>query len=228
MKVLVSFPTGDRWVHTENVQALLRMCYEVKELGLEEITPIFPRHRPFENNLHHCVKTLLAGEWDYWLTIDADNPPKKNPLELVVLGKDIIGCPTPIWRCVNYETWPWYWNAYDMRPDGTGYQPHPPGRGLQEVDAVGTGCVLFHRRVFEHADLRHGAFQRTFHDDGTVNFGNDLAFCQRAKQAGFQVFTHWGYPCDHKVEVPMLELINAVNGAIRAESDRARVSLAHA
>jgi GT2 family glycosyltransferase len=68
---------------------------------------------------------------------------------------------------------------------------------LQRVDAVGTGCFLVSRRVFLDERMQKGAFQRTFNEDGTVDKGNDLAFCERARACGFEIWAHYGYPCMH-------------------------------
>jgi len=169
-----------------------------------------PTHSPYENNLHHCVNDFMDSDDDFWLNIDSDNPPVKNPLDLIELDKDIIGLPTPVWHFTGKKgERPIYWNGYKWNKEEQGYNEWPIKEGLQEVDAVGTGAGLYSRRVFEDPRMRSAPFQRTYNFDGTVDLGNDIAFCQRAKKAGFNVYCHYDYPCDHYVTLPLLEVIKA-------------------
>ena len=89
------------------------------------------------------------------------------------------------------------------------YTEHQPAIGLQKVDAVGTGCVLFSRRVFEDKFMQQGCFHRKWNTDGTMNKGNDIAFCERARSCGFQIYAHFDYICDHFTELSLLEVIRA-------------------
>lgn len=202
-KVLITVPTTG-WIHKQAVFALMRLQQDSRF----KKRIILPTHSPFENNLHHIVREWMDDyDEDFWLTFDNDNPPTSNPLDLVALDKDIIGCPTPVWHCTNPDDpneRPMCWNAYQKKGDGFTEWPHK--KGLQKVDAVGTGCVLFARRVFENPEMRKAPFQRTTLPDGRVEYGNDLSFCQRATKQGFEVWAHYGYPCGHINEVDLMEV----------------------
>lgn len=166
-----------------------------------------PTHRPYENNQHHMLREFLNGPWDWWLSMDADNPPMRNPLELIALDKDIVGLPTPVWHYTGQTgERPIYLNVYRRVDDG--YKEWLPQEGLQEVDAVGTGCFLMARRVAEQLAFAK-PFNRTHYDDGRVEYGNDLAFCQRAKAAGFTIWAHFDYMCRHWNEVDLVEVMQA-------------------
>lgn len=166
-----------------------------------------PSNKPYENNQHHIVNDFIEGDYDFWLSIDADNPPLNNPLDLVELDKDIIGLPTPVWHYTGKEgERPIYWNAYDYDSNVDAYREHQERDGLQEVDAVGTGCFLIAKRVFQDKELQKGAFTRKQNKDGTVDKGNDISFCERARNRGFNIYCHFGYPCDHMVEVSLNEV----------------------
>jgi hypothetical protein len=175
---------------------------------------IMPTHNPYENNLHHIVNDFIAGNYDYWLNIDADNPPMNNPLDLIELDRDIIGCPTPIYHFTDKVKGerPWYENAYKYLPEKDAYIEYPTKQGFQQVDAVGTGCVLIARRVFSHPEMRKGAFTRKLNPDGTVSKGNDISFCERATELGFKIFAHYDYRCKHFNEIEMHEMIRAFHG----------------
>lgn len=210
-RVLVSVPTGDAWIHKHVSMAtdalLLDPRYDVKIMRAT--------HKPYENNLHHILNDFMAGPWDWWLNIDDDNPPRRNPLDLIELDKDVIGCPTPVWHTNEKGERPIYLNAY--RKVKNGWKEWQPQEGLQKVDAVGTGCVLFARRVFEQFEMRLGPFQRIHRDDGVVMVGNDLAFGDRARENGFEVWAHFDYQCRHFVELELGEVYQAFAPLMREQ-----------
>lgn len=208
-KVLVSFPnTG--WIHKLVFMAGFKLASDRRH----ECQIIVPTHRPLENNLHHIVNDFIAGNYDYWLSIDADNPPMDNPLDLIELDKDIMGCPTPVYHFTDKTKGerPWYENAYQHVPEIDEYREYPTKKGLQQVDAVGTGCILIARRVFDNPEMRKGAFTRKLYPDGRVHKGNDISFCERATEQGFKIFAHYDYRCQHFNEIEMHEMIRAFHG----------------
>lgn len=208
MKAFISIPTTG-WVHKHVAMTACRLSQDPRCGQL-----IFPTHRPFENNLSHIVNQWMdESDEDFWLSFDADNPPMRNPLELMELDLDIIGCPTPVWHYTGQPgERPIYWNAYDYVPKEDGYRPHEPMEGLQKVEAIGTGCFLVHRRVFENPEMRKSPFMRTWNEDGTVHKGNDIAFCERARNCGFEIWAHYDYPCRHFVELELTEVARAFKG----------------
>ena len=206
IRILVTVPNM-HWIHTSVAQRLLMLQQD----GRYSLSIHFPSNKPFENNLHHIIITFLEGGYDFWLSIDSDNPPTSNPLDLVLLDKDVIGLPTPVWHCTGNGERPVYLNVYKSAKDGA-YNEYHPQKGLQEVDAVGTGCFLAARRVFEHPDMQKGCFTRMLYPDGRVEFGNDMSFCKRAKKAGFKIWAHFDYMCDHFNELSLLEMHNAYQG----------------
>lgn len=202
-KVLITVPNGDAWVHKLVMMAFTRLHLDTAGC---EVVGQAPTHKPYENNLHKCRKTFLNGDWDYWFSMDADNPPRgRNPLELAHLGLDVVGCPTPVFANMKPgEDFPMYWNALDAV--GEGWKPHEPREGLQEVDAIGSGCFMVSREAMETIKA---PFMRIFDEDGIVEVGGDYAFCRRAKAAGFRVWAHFDYPCYHFNEIEINEVAHA-------------------
>lgn len=203
-RILISVPnTG--WIHKH-------VCFATDLLLADsryETRLIRPTHNPYENNLHHIVHDFIVGGYDLWLNIDADNPPMRNPLDLVALDKDILGLPTPVWHSEALGERPLYYNGYDYDEDKDAYREHQVREGLQSVDAVGTGCILVARRVFEDAEMRKAPFQRQYYDDGRVHKGNDISFCERARDRGFSIWCHYDYPCRHFNELELNEVVGA-------------------
>lgn len=66
-----------------------------------------------------------------------------------------------------------------------------PAGALVKCDAVGFGCVLTHRSVFEKIE------PPWFSNYG--GFGEDLYFCRLAEQAGIEIYGDMGCVADHKM-----------------------------
>lgn len=206
--ILITVPNM-HWIHSHVVHKLLLLQKDRRY----RLNIMMPSNKPYENNLHHIVNDFMKGDYDFWLNIDADNPPMQNPLDLIELDRDIVGLPTPIW---HYEgesqkkgERPIYWNGYDYDKSKGAYREHQTREGLQKVDAVGTGCVLISRRVFENKQMRKAPFERKLNEDGTVQRGNDISFCERAREQEFEIYCHYDYPCDHFSENSLNEVVSA-------------------
>jgi len=161
------------------------------------------------------MNDFLHGGEEWWLSMDDDNPPTANPLDLIDLDLDVIGLPTPVWHSAKLGDRPFYFNALREVPGG--FKPLEPSewQGLQEVDAIGSGCFLVSRRVIE--SLRdHQPFARRWNVNGTVDVGCDFAFCQRARAAGWRIWAHFDYLCEHIQTLPLLEVIRSF-AAIESE-----------
>lgn len=204
VKVLVTIPnTG--WIHKRVVYCLLKLQHDRRY----KLRFIMPTHSPLENNQHHIINDFMKGGEDYWLSIDSDNPPIQNPLDLVDFDKDVMGLPTPVWHYEGKKgERPIYWNVYKQQ-GVEGYKEWKEKRGLQKVDAIGMGCFLIARRVFENPHMRRAPFTRKLNYDGTVDRGNDISFCERASENGFQIWAHYDYPCMHFSELELTEVIKA-------------------
>lgn len=208
MNVLVSVPnTG--WIHKHVAFALLQLIKDKSH----RVNIIQPTHVPVEVNYNLIAKDFYEGDYQYWLNIDSDNPPTKNPLPLIDLDLDIIGLPTPVYHNTDENRSkgerPYYWNGYKYNPDKDGYNEWPTKEGLQEVDAIGSGAMLVNRRVFANDDMRIRPFKILTNKYGGIQRGSDMYFCEKAKKNGFKIHAHYDYPCMHFNEV---ELIEAVEG----------------
>lgn len=208
--MLVAVPNGDGWIHKHVAFAIMQMQGDKRY----DLTFIMPTHRPIEQNLALIKRDFLAGGYDYLLSIDSDNPPTKNPLDLISLDKDVIGCVTPIWANMKKGDSPVYWNAL-MAVEG-GWRPFAPDILTEpiEVDAIGGGCFIVARRVLEAIT---SPFQRIWNEDGTMHIGWDYAFCSKVQAAGFKVWAHFGYPCRHFNEIELTEVITAFDDLYHAQ-----------
>jgi hypothetical protein len=167
----------------------------------------FREAKPIDSNRNLIIKDFLHWRGDYLIFVDSDNPPTRNPIDLVKLDLDIVACPTPIWNAkrASVAGFPIYLNCMDYRENLDGWMEHVPQHGLQEIDAAGSGCLVIAKRVLKKV---RPAFKRRWDDDGVASHGSDFEFCRRAKEAGFEVWAHYDYPCHHHKELDLLHVLN--------------------
>jgi len=92
---------------------------------------------------------------------------------------------------------------YEMQPTGLAPIDGYPLDSVIEVDAVGTGCVLIHRRVL--LDMQSKATANQGKDwawfvEGAIEgtyFGEDLLFSKRLKSMGYKIHAHTGAILPH-------------------------------
>ena len=166
-------------------------------------------HHPISSNRNRIVKRFLKTDNEYLLMIDDDVVPLFNPADFVFAGKDVIGFPAKVRQGDRQLNWV----AYIKRPHTNDkmldhYSPVDFTKVDQSiellgVDAVGTGCILIHRRVLENMKA---PFHIHFDEDGILTMGTDFAFCERAKEAGFEIFTTPRRVCEHFKELGMLDM----------------------
>jgi len=159
--------------------------------------------RPIEHNINSIQKRFLESNNDYLLLIDDDITPLKNPLDLVLLNKDIISCVVPTWKSNEIETDILFLSLI-KKDDGYIQVPVSNRNGLMEVDVVSNGCLIVSRRVLEKVNPMS---IRLFDKNGLQKLGHDFNFCEKAKKKGFKVWVNWDYVCDHNGILKTLELL---------------------
>lgn len=198
-KILIATPNMG-WIRREVTSLHITMSHDTRY----DREFRFPRGVPYELNINKLIyEDFLPGDFDYLLLVDSDNPALKNPLDLVELDKDVIACPTPQWYNDSVD--------YVIEDEVNHYvgngvnrnlcKPVPESRrqGLQEVDSVGSGCILIARRVLENVE---DAFNPVWHEPTKRQTG-DFSFCHKAREKGFHIWAHWDYTCDHIKEVSL-------------------------
>ena len=201
--IYVTVPNHKGWIHKHTHFAICRILCD----GRYKIRSDCPTHSPYVQNLHICMHDFLNGGEDFWISMDDDNPPQNNPLDLIQLDLDLIGLPTPVWHNSTPGDRPYYLNALDSRGED-GYAPHEPCDGLQEVDCIGSGCFVVKREVMMALQDQQ-PFMRQWRQDGLVERGGDFSFCEKVKAKGFKIWAHYDYLCHHFNEVDLLEVIKA-------------------
>ena len=72
---------------------------------------------------------------------------------------------------------------------------------LVEVNATGTGCILYNMKVFHAIKPPWFEFRKNprkeFRDKDEKEIGEDFSFCSRLKRAGFKIYVDTGLQVDH-------------------------------
>ena len=199
-KILVAI-LHQGWLRPELASCLSRMEADPRA----NVTVCYPDHKPSENNRNWTVQEALRGGYDYLISIDDDIIPLKNPIDLILLNLDVVGFACPVWNSAD-PSYPIYFVGMDQVEGG--YREHKERRGLQRVDAVGSGCLVLSRAVMEAIKE---PFVRKW-EEGFAVTGLDFYFCEKARAAGFAVYCHYDYIGDHIKEVSLLEVLNFKHG----------------
>lgn len=146
-----------------------------------------------QNSKNHTVKLFLETDCEYYVTVDSDTIPLKNPLDLIQPDIDIIGMPTPI--CDGKHT---VWNMFMDCEDGLFkaiiLEKDKKYPDAVECHALGGGCMIIKRKVLETVKP---PFMDITDEWGMRHREHDLIFCRRAREAGFHVFFAPEYRCEH-------------------------------
>lgn len=154
--------------------------------------------QPLDNARNHCVSKFIelsnSSEDRLWF-IDEDIIPPDNALDILLShDKDVVGllcfmakmddqgylAPIPV--AMRYNS-------------NKKYQVFFEGRGLTEVDALGGGCIMVKRKVYEEIGSRPCTFH--YYPDGTLSLVGDYDFCQKAQMAGFKIWVDFDNLCGH-------------------------------
>lgn len=150
------------------------------------------------------VEMALDTSGEYFYMVDSDNPPPPTTLDRLISHREkIVG---GWYRVKNGARHPCVYSYAGQDPETKyhNYTPYPEAPSddtpdapkcicgkahapiLQEVDAIGFGCMLIHRSVFETIANYETRWFST--DEGGTE---DLYFCRLAKKYGFKVNVDW-------------------------------------
>ena len=169
--------------------------------------------RGIHYNKNMTVKDFLETDCEWYVSIDSDQVPLKNPLDLVFSGREIIGLPTPITDSKIV-----IWNIFmDSKMVPGKYSPLRLDKAMLDENAypdliechgIGGGCVVVKREVFEKV---YPPNLDEVNSDGQMETEHDLEFCRRARQAGYHIFFSPYYRCEHFKKMPILQMMDSNN-----------------
>lgn len=159
--------------------------------------------QPMDAARNFCVKEFLELDYDYLFWVDDDvYCPPETLHKLIQADRDIISAAPFCMKYEGDECYP-YISAVKFNSDGRYEIYH--GRGIEEVDAIGGGCILYKRKVYEAKELER-PYEFTYHRDGTRSVTCDFMVHQKAHKAGFKTFVDFSLICSHVKEVDLKQL----------------------
>ena len=162
--------------------------------GMEIFGPNNERPVAYAKNL--CIEEFLKGSCEYIWFVDADTVPPANALDLLLGAKvDVVSGIVRQHKLDNDGVV----KAPPMicRMESDGLHSVRGGRGVEEIDACGAGCLMIHRSVFDRVPGPPWFVQ----DSWGEKRGSDFNFCERLRDAGVQMYCHFGVYCTHYKEV---------------------------
>ena len=136
------------------------------------------------------VEQCLMHNADYLFFCDDDQIPDKDILvKMLALDKDIVGCPIASRNGKENLA------IYDLE-----YNRMNEFKKTQKVGAVGMGNTLIKRKVLEEIIKEYPApfqFETDVVDDIVVGFSEDINFCRRAGELGFETWVIAGVKSMH-------------------------------
>lgn len=199
-RILIAIPNLGA-VHPLLVMKLVKW-FTAKINGVEQLSLFMPSNNiPHDSARNFCVQHFLKTDMTHLFFIDSDVVPPDDALEkLVAADKQFITGLYPSMRMDNNKNQAVkVYNAFVYGDDGQGGYgliPIMDGEGgVVPIDRAGGGCLLISREVIEKVGEPWFKFQ--YHSSGIMYYGEDIDFCKKAQDAGFQLFAHLDVKCNH-------------------------------
>ncbi len=168
-------------------------------------------YRPISVARNEAVRRFLDSGLDWLMMCDNDVAPPANALDVLDITEprhSIIVLPCTIWNPGSDHPILNVWGG----PDGT-TPISELAPEFRRIAVGGSGCILISRRVLE---TMQPPYFREVSNGRTPT--EDIDFCQRATQAGFEVWAHGGYRCLH-FETVDLGLISDTIATARGQQE---------
>ena len=175
---------------------------------------------PARNNI---IETFLHdpeyGKFTHLLFMDADCCPV-NPFaveRLLSHQKDVVAGITPI--LITKDDVPaLYWNCVTDTQEGN-LRLNRLKNGLFKAERVGGTAIMVHRRVLEKLET---PYQKSTYNEKNIEFiqSEDYYFCEKIRQAGFDIWIDPSIMCSHWHTMDMLMFVQMISKmAYAQESD---------
>lgn len=148
------------------------------------------------------VENILESDAEWILFLDSDVlPPIDVYPRLREHNLDIV---SGLYYAKKDPVHPAMWSI----EEGKGLSPIVkwPDGALVEADAIGLGCTLVNRRVFEYMDKPWFRWTEGFEEhpwdtqehNRQIGVGEDFFFCHKAKEEGFNIYVDTSIKCRHE------------------------------
>lgn len=154
-------------------------------------------------NRNKLVYRFLKSKYDWLLFIDSDMLLPFDVLEMTKNGKDICSGIYFQWKKDKLVPLVYKKSKNDFNEEYKTFN-ETSDEELVEVDGVGAGCLLIHRKVFEAIEKPYFLFE--YNEDGIISLGEDFYFCNKAQEAGFKIWIDRRMVCSHYKIVNLKEI----------------------
>ena len=177
MQLSICVPAGDK-VHTVFAKSLANLTSRLTKLSIDWNLHIVSSSVVCESRTQ-LAKEALGSNATHLLWLDSDMYfPASVVLDLLSHKKDIVAA-TYSTRYAPYRT------VAFTNPNDTN-ERLDISNGLHKVWAVGMGCMLVTRQVFE--DLPKPWFAHEYNKTLDTHSGEDIYFCNQAMHHGYEVY----------------------------------------
>ncbi len=172
-KICIGVPNGGT-VKAKTAYTLMSIKSE------HELFPVFSTGSYIAENRERIVDIAISQMCSHLFFVDADMSfPSDTLNKLLDLDKDIVG------GMYNYRKLPLQTTVKFIGKDGTSVEGEVP-REPFKVAAIGAGCLLIKMNVF--SQLKKPCFQVEQIESGEIVCTTDVAFCEKAKDAGYDIW----------------------------------------
>lgn len=213
VKVFVAIPNSG-YIHIQLANKITEMVLESFKTKKYEVTIRYSQVSGIDHNRNMIVSEFLKTDCQWLLMIDDDNPPLNNPIHLIKYNKDVVVCPTLMYK--GGEDTKIAFNVFKEVEGGIKTLLYD-GVKLVEIDKGGTGCILIKRKVLENIDK---PFETLIDPKtGCRILGEDMAFSVKAKEKGYKIWCHWDYTCSHFKNVDLMAIAKFTIDTINKETE---------
>ena len=144
-----------------------------------------------------AAEIALEGGYDWLFFLDSDMEPAPNTIERLLQANVPVNSAICFKRQPPYS--PCFYPRIEVKPDGEVSVDIPQDwtKGLAEVEGVGMACCLIRREVLEKVE------KPMFWPMPIL--AEDLAFCKRAREAGFKIYVDTSLCCGHVGQMTVTE-----------------------
>lgn len=151
---------------------------------------------PFDYARNQACEAALGSDFQWLCFLDDDViPPGDAIARLMSHGKDVV---SGLYYRRAHPLVP-VMMFYDDKRAAQWVTNWNPPQCLLDVDLVGAGCLLIHRRVLERMPPPWFVWElgRSDLPADRQHLSEDFSFCRRAKEHGFQICVDTSIRCEH-------------------------------
>jgi len=196
-------------------------------VGRRVAIPYMIESRAAEFGRNAAIRDFLGNpeyqQHDYLMFLDADTVPM-DPFAIetmMAMDKDVVSGVTPIfihgdnvfglnWNVrANGNDWNMYLNEMSNKPF--------------IADKVGGSCMLIKRAVLEALEP---PYQKPEYDADHINFaiGEDYYFCNKIRQAGFDIWVNPEIQCHHYHTVDLMDMLKIMVDFVQIVAEKQKES----